>query len=156
MEMVNMRVEKQKEELMEKLADAFDKMGLTAITNHCRDEMMNLVYTQVENIIDVYEKEHIVKELLKLHKENPETPPIDILEMIAIILLSEKNFNKFRNERIELDKKVDWNGHVGTEVILPRRFIPSPEFAYNIMTYVIFKGIDADVNVYIIIYSSHD
>lgn len=95
-----MRNREQREKLMEKLADAFVKMELTAITattNHCRDEILTLVSGEVKNIIDIYEKEHIVKELLKLYKENPQD--LDILHMIAVDLLSENNFNEFHDKR---------------------------------------------------------
>ena len=102
-----MRKEKERDKLVIKIADAFNernRRSLTQTTNHCIDEMMVQIQSDVENIIGDYEKEHIIKELLKLHKENPENPPLDILEWIANILLSKKNWLVFHDKRVELDK----------------------------------------------------
>ena len=70
--------------------DAFDWEGLTQITDSCRDNIRILVTDKIKNIIDVYEKEHIVKELLKLAKEDEEVS-FDILEKNVLPLLSTKN-----------------------------------------------------------------
>lgn len=104
-----MRNKEQREGLMEKLVDAFDKRKLAQIIDSYRDtieeNILILVSGEVEKIIDVYEKEHIVKELLKLHKKNPED--LAILHRVAVNLLTETNWLVFHDKRTKLDKKAE-------------------------------------------------
>jgi len=83
--------------------DAFDWEGLTKITDSCRDDIKILVTEQIEKIIDVYEKEHIVKELLKLAKDKEVS--FGILEKFVLQLLSTKNRSEFHNKHLELRRK---------------------------------------------------
>ena len=84
--------QEERDNLIKKLVDAFDHKRLT-------QEISVIVNDEVKNIIDLYEKEHIIKKLHELQNKDKSNSNFAFIEIVADALLSRKNLSEFHSKR---------------------------------------------------------